>query len=220
MNNTPLKNTSSPLKQASPAGVATSGLGAGIGMLAGATKFFMSLHGRKDRIREQKRAKAQLKQQMSDYKAVDTSNPYANMQNTMEDLTVNQQQAQFQAQQGQQQRANIMQNMQGAAGGSGIAALAQAMANQGQLATQQASASIGQQEATNQKLAAQQAASIQLQERKGDERSQDLEMQKTSTLLGMAQQRVGAANQARAEAKAAQMSAIGDIGAAGMSLAK
>lgn len=94
------------------------------------------------------------------------------------------------------------------------------MANQGQLATQQASASIGQQEATNQKLAAQQAASIQLQERKGDERSQDLEMQKTSTLLGMAQQRVGAANQARAEAKAAQMSAIGDIGAAGMSLAK
>tara|TARA_R100001463_G_scaffold85_1_gene406 strand:- start:5153 stop:5767 length:615 start_codon:yes stop_codon:yes gene_type:complete len=195
-------------------------VGASVGGAAGLAKLGMSLAGRGDRIREQKRAKAQLKQQMSDYKAVDTSNPYANMQNTMEDLTVNQQQAQFQAQQGQQQRANIMQNMQGAAGGSGVAALAQAMANQGQLATQQASASIGQQEATNQKLAAQQAASIQLQERKGDERSQDLEMQKTSTLLGMAQQRVGAANQARAEAKAAQMSAIGDIGAAGMSLAK
>ena len=115
---------------------------------------------------------------MSDYKALDTSNPYANMENTMEDLTVNQQQAEFQAQQGQQQRANIMQNMQGAAGGSGVAALAQAMANQGQLATQRASASIGMQESSNQMAAARQAGSNQLQEREGDARSQDLEMQK------------------------------------------
>ena len=136
----------------------------------------------------------------------------------MEDLTVNQQQAQFQAQQGQQQRANIMQNMQGAAGGSGVAALAQAMANQGQLATQKASASIGMQESSNQMAAAKQAGSNQLQEREGDARSQDLEMQKTSTLLGMAQQRKGAADQARAQAKAAQMSAVGDIASAGMSL--
>ena len=142
------------------------------------------------------------------------------MQNTMEDLTVNQQQAQFQAQQGAQQRANIMQSMKGAAGGSGIAALAQVMANQGQLASQQASASIGQQESRNQMAAAQQAANIQMQERVGDARSQDLEAQKTATLLGMSQQRVAAANQARAEAKAAQMSAIGDIGAVGLQMMK
>ena len=74
-------------------------------------------------------------------------NRYAGMQNTMEDLTVNQQQAQFEAQQGSQQRANIMQNLQGAAGGSGVAGLAQAMANQGQQQSQRASASIGQQAA-------------------------------------------------------------------------
>tara|TARA_R110002050_G_scaffold118856_1_gene236528 strand:+ start:488 stop:1207 length:720 start_codon:yes stop_codon:yes gene_type:complete len=188
--------------------------------VAGATKLGVAISGRGKRIAEQEKANKENERMMAEYKALDTSNPYANMQNTMEDLTVNQQQAQFQAQQGAQQRANIMQSMKGAAGGSGIAALAQVMANQGQLASQQASASIGQQESRNQMAAAQQAASIQMQERVGDARSQDLEAQKTATLLGMSQQRVAAANQARAQAKAAQMSAIGDIGEVGMQMIK
>ena len=94
----------------------------------------------------------------------DVSNPYANMENVMEDLTVNQQQAQFETQQGQQQRANIMQQMGGAAGGSGVAGLAQALANQGQLQTQQTSASIGQQERQNVMARQQQAGQIQTME--------------------------------------------------------
>ena len=191
-------------------------IGAGAKAVGGLAKLGMSLSGRGKRIAEQKQAKAEMDAMKEEYRSLDTSNPYANLQNTAEDLTINQQQAQFEAQQGQQQRANIMQNLQGAAGGSGIAGLAQAMANQGQLASQKASASIGQQEAVNQRMAAQQAASNQLQEAQGEARSQDLQAQKTSTLLGMSQQRLGAANQARAEAKAAQMNAIGDIaGAAG-----
>ena len=194
--------------------------GAVVAGAAGLTKLGVAISGRGKRIAEQEKANKENERMMAEYRALDTSNPYANMQNTMEDLTVNQQQAQFQAQQGAQQRANIMQNMRGAAGGSGIAALAQVMANQGQLASQQASASIGQQESRNQMAAAQQAANIQMQERVGDARSQDLEAQKTATLLGMSQQRVAAANQARAEAKAAQMSAIGDIGAVGLQMMK
>ena len=98
-------------------------------------------------------------------------NEYAGLENTMEDLTINQQQAQFEAQQGQQQRANIMQQMGGAAGGSGVAGLAQAMANQGQLATQRASASIGQQEAANRMAAAQQAGRLQEMSAGGAERA-------------------------------------------------
>ena len=47
-----------------------------------------------------------------------------------------------------------MGNMNAAAGGSGIAGLAQAMANQQAQNTQAASASIGQQEAANQRMAA------------------------------------------------------------------
>ena len=219
-------------------------IGGSIAAAGGLTKLGMSLAGRKGRIAEQDAAKEQMAQRMKDYENLDTSNLYAdarnqyagiqtNFENTYEDLTVNQQQAQFQAQQGSQQRANIMQNMKGAAGGSGIAALAQAMANQGQLATQGISASIGQQESANQRLSAQGASKKQELERQaklqvvrgeeaayglrkgGEETSRGLEYSKTGTLLGMSQQRVGAANQARAEAKAAQMSAVGDIASAG-----
>ena len=81
-------------------------------------------------------------------------NQFEGMENAFEDLTVNTQQAEFEAQQNQQQQANIMSSMAGAAGGSGIAALAQSMANQGALQSQKASASIGSQESANAKLAA------------------------------------------------------------------
>ena len=124
-----------------------------------------------------------LEKEKDKFKAFEYVNPYAsaknqfeNMENTMEDLTVNTQQADFQAEQGAQQRSNIMETMRGAAGGSGIAGLAQAMAGQGQLATQQASASIGQQEAANQKAAAQQAGTIQTQERTGEQSAEALRL--------------------------------------------
>ena len=152
----------------------------------------------------------------------DVSNPYANMQNTMEDLTVNQQQAQFEAQQGAQQRSNIMNQMAGAAGSSGIAGLAQAMANQGQLATQRASASIGQQEAANQRAAAEQAGQIQKLERQGEfkadmtrragaEQSRALEKNKTNTLLAMATNRLGTAKTAHQEAQKQMYEGIGSM---------
>ena len=47
------------------------------------------------------------------------------MENTAEDLTVNTQQAEFMAQQQQQGLSNVLGSMRGAAGSSGIAALAQ-----------------------------------------------------------------------------------------------
>ena len=64
--------------------------------------------------------------------------------------------------------------MRGAAGGSGIASLAQAMAQQGQLAAQRSSASIGSQEAANQRAMATQAANIQNLERSGEVASRSL----------------------------------------------
>ena len=212
-------------------------VGAAAKAAGGIAKLGMSLAGRKGRIDEQEEAKRQMQERMADYESLDTSNlaagatnQFANLENTMEDLTVNQQQAQFEAQQAAQQRANIMQGMQGAAGGSGIAALAQAMANQGQLSTQRISASIGQQESRNQMAAAQQAGQLQLAEASGAERAErlrlrgaetarGLEYSKTGTLLGMSQQRVAAANQARAQAMAQQMSAIGDVGSAAIDYA-
>ena len=123
-------------------------------------------------------------------------NQFEGLENTMEDLTVNQQQAQFEAQQFQQSQANIMDSMRGAAGSSGVAALAQTLASQGQLAAQRSSASIGQQEAANQMAAARQAGQLQqmeargaadvdLQQRQGQAAVQQAESGRISTLLGM-----------------------------------
>ena len=150
-----------------------------------------------DYQRQQAVSKASVEKQKQAYKDIDFKNPYAGMENpyaenVYEDLTVNQQQAEFQARQGAQQRANLMQGLQGAAGASGIAGLAQAMAQQGQLQTQQISASIGQQEAMNQKLMAQGAqqrqrgaAAVDLQKRQGEAMVQQAESGREATLLGM-----------------------------------
>tara|TARA_R110000765_G_scaffold400329_1_gene495267 strand:+ start:245 stop:895 length:651 start_codon:yes stop_codon:yes gene_type:complete len=152
----------------------------------------------------------------------DVSNPYANMQNTMEDLTVNQQQAQFEAQQNQQNQANIMGSMKGAAGGSGVAGLAQAMANQGSQQAQRASASIGQQESANQKAAATQAGDLQNMERQGAwkadmtarsgaEQARQLEKDKVSTLFTMGINKLGTSKAADQAAKSQMWSGIGSM---------
>ena len=151
----------------------------------------------------------------------DVSNPYANMENTMEDLTVNQQQAQFEAQQNQQTQANVMSQMRGAAGGSGVAGLAQAMANQGQLGAQRASASIGQQESANQMRAAQQAGKLQtltrqgawkadMTRRSGAEQERAAIKDKTNTLFGMSIDRLNTAKQAVAAGDEAFQSGISE----------
>jgi len=131
-----------------------------------------------------------------------------NMENTMEDLTVNQQQAQFQAQQFQQSQADILGGLRNVAGGSGIASLAQSLARQGQLAAQQSSASIGRQEAANQRAAAQQAGMIQMQERRGEIMSRNMQRDQTGTLLGMSQQETAAFRNQAQMAEQAKFSAI------------
>ena len=82
-------------------------------------------------------------------------NMYEGMENRFEDMTVDMRAADFQVRQGQQQRANILQSLRGAAGGSGVAGLAQALANQGTIQARQASADIARQEAANRQAAAQ-----------------------------------------------------------------
>ncbi len=159
--------------------------------------------------RKQRKENAKMKALEAQYMNLDTSNPYMNMENTMEDLTVNQQQAQFQREQFQQSQANILGGLRGAAGGSGVAALAQSLAQQGQLASQQASASIGAQESANQRAAASEASRIQGMERQGEIMSRDLEREKASTMLGMAQQRTAAYAQQAGQAQQAKMAAIG-----------
>jgi hypothetical protein len=102
-----------------------------------------------------------LEKQKEEYRQFEFVNPYRDLQNyyedmenVFEDLTVDTQAADFQMERGEQQRANILQALRGAAGGSGIANLAQSLANQGILQAAQVSANIAQQERQNQILSA------------------------------------------------------------------
>ncbi len=173
----------------------------------------------------QKEQQEKLDAQKEVYKDFQFQNPYKGiqnyyegMENTMEDLTVNTQQADFQIQQGAQQRANIMQTLRGAAGGSGIAALAQTLANQGVLQAAQVSAQIGQQERQNQMASAQAGMQLQMAERQGmsaadmamrggEAMVQQAEMSRQSTLLGMEYGGMAGANAGVQSAYANQMNA-------------
>jgi hypothetical protein len=163
-----------------------------------------------------KKAKAELEKSRNMFSSMDTSNPYQNMENTMEDLTVNTQAAEFSRDQSMQSQANIMQGMRGAAGGSGIAALAQAMAQQGSMDAQKSSASIAQQEQANQKLSATEASRIQGMERDGEVMSRDMEMGKIDGLMGMASGDLAGARDRQKAGQEAMMDGIKDVANSGM----
>jgi len=187
--------------------------------VGGLTKIAGGIIGSKKRKQEQREAQKNMNMRMAQFEMADTSNVYKDMENTMEDLTVNTQQADFQAQQANQGIANTMNSLQGAAGGSGIAAMAQAMAGQQAQNMQQASISIGQQEQGNQMAERNMASQLQTQEAAGELQSRAAEKEKTDTLLGMSQNRLGAANAAMEAQKQAIVGGVGDVfsGAAGMS---
>jgi len=155
----------------------------------------------------QKEQQVKLDAQKAIYRDFEFTNPYENIENVYEDMTVNQQQAEFERQTFQQSQANIMQQFRGAAGGSGIAGLAQALSNQGQIAAQRASISIGQQERANQMAERQQAAAIDMAERGGEAQIEQQEMSRQATLLGVEMGGMAGANAGVQQAYANQMAA-------------
>ena len=187
--------------------------------LQGLTGIASGIIGGGKRRAEQRAAEKELAINKARYENLDTSNLAANMENTFEDLTVNTQAADMAMQQQNQALANTMSGMGAAAGGSGIAALAQAMAGQQSQNLQAASASIGQQEAANQMAAAQGAANVQSAQIQGAQAARDAEAAKTETLLGMSQSRLAAANEARAAATKSITDGIGNVMGGAMEIA-
>jgi len=155
---------------------------------------------------------------LQQYRTQDTSNLYRNLENPYEDLTVNQQQAQFQTQQQQQGLVDVMGSMRGAAGGSGVAAFTQSIVNQQSRNIQAASASIGQQEARNQGMAAQGAMNLQAMERRGATEARTLKSNIIGTELGMSMNQLAAANQAKQQAAAQIAGGAGNLLAGGVGM--
>ena len=200
-----------------------------VALVSAGASLLSGLFGSRRRKRQQREAKGKYNEMKAAYEGLDTSNiyadvqnPYAGMENTMEDLRVNTQQADFMAQQGAQARADILGTFKGAAGGSGIAALAQSLANQQTQQAGQMSASIGQQEAANQRARATEASRLQQLERAGEmqaesmrlagaDQARALEYQTTGTMFGMSQQRLAGANQAVAAGQRQMASGLGGL---------
>lgn len=190
------------------------------GAIKGIAGIAGGLIGGRARRREQAAAQRELDAAKSNFAAIDTSNPYKNVTNTFEDLTVNTQAADFAAQQNQQNLANIMGGLAGSAGGGGVAALAQSLANQQQQATQQAAASIGAQEAQNQQLAAQGEQQAQMQRAQGEALSREMQFRKGEKQIDMAETHLNEAKAARAAAKASLMGGIGSLAGGAVAGAK
>ena len=183
-------------------------------------KFFNAMFGGAQRRREQYAANQDMGQKMEDWENRKLTNPYAgvrnpyeNLENVYEDAQVNLKQAEFEKEQSQQAMANIMQSMQGAAGSSGIAGLAQVLANQGVKQAQQASMSIAAQEQTNQQRAIQESGRLAEQKalgeqkrdlmvREGERMVEQFDIDKEEKMLDFAMQRKAAADQAIADAQA------------------
>ena len=186
----------------------------GVAAASGIAKIVMASKGKAARIAEQEAANKELAARKRAYEDMDFSNPYADLENVYEDLTVNTQAADMMNQQSQQQQANIMQQMQASAGGSGVAGLAQQLMQSGQQQQQQAAADIARQEQANQQAMMGEASKLQAMEARGEESLRSFEQDKIETLFGMAQQRKISADAARQRATDQMMAGVGEIGGA------
>ena len=193
-------------------------VGGAVTAASGVVKTIDGMVKAKKARQEAKDARSELEASKDAFRSLDTSNPYLNMENMAEDLTVNQQQAEFEKQQQMQSQANILQQTRSAAGSSGIAALAQTLASQGALAAQKSSISIGEQEQANQAEERKEATRLQGLEISGEMMSRSMEAQKTQGLMGMAAADLEAANAARTAARQQTMEGIGQIAEGGAGL--
>mgnify|MGYP000300495946 CR=1 FL=1 len=196
-----------PLVAAALPGVIST-VGKGLGGLLGGV-----IGGRKRR-QEQRAASAELNRRKADYESFDFQNPFADMENPYEDLRVSTQAAEFQSQQQQQGLANTLDALRQSGGGLGAAAVAQSLAMQQSANQQQISASIAEQEVANERMAAQGQMQMQMQEAEGAMRVQGMEFGRTSTLLGMSEQRSQRADMARQQATESMLGGIGDLAGA------
>ena len=178
---------------------------AGVGAAASITMAAIKNKKAKD---AQQKAEEKEQKMMRAYDSLDTSNLYEGMENSMEDLTINQEQSKFQQESIRSNQADTLSTLKASAGSSGIAALAQASQGRANVASQKASISIGQQERQNSMASAQMASKVQAMKAQGAGQARSLEYGKTSTQLGMAQQQLAGANAQKAAAQAQIMSGV------------
>jgi len=192
---------------------APAAISAGVGLLG-------AISGRKQEKRARRRALEAEKAAapyLEAYKAEEYVNPYAGMENVYEDMRVDTQAAEFEKQQLAQQQADILQGLRGAAGGAGVAALAQSMARQGAIQAQRTSADISRQEQDIQRQQLQEQSRIQALEMQGEEMVRQQERQRLTDLYAIEAGKAGVAFGEAAGARQQMIGGLGQIASAGIS---
>ena len=137
-------------------------------------------------------------------------------ENVMEELEVDTQAQDYAREQFQQQQANIMAGMRGVAGGSGIAGLAQALSNQAKQQARETQISISEQLRANRAMERQETARLKAQERAvtlaNMQGANQFEIDKMTTLIGVAGEQVKGARQAIADRLAYKGQVAGAVG--------
>lgn len=166
--------------------------------------------------RAQAQAEAAAAPYLEAYKSYEYKNPYEGMENVYEDMRVNTQAAEFQREQLAQQQADVLQGLRGAAGGSGVAALAQSMARAGAVQAQKISADISRQETAREQAQLAEQSRIQGLQMYGDQLVDQQEMQRNMNLYNIETGKAGIAAQQFAAGQQQMMGGIGQVASAGL----
>lgn len=177
-------------------------------IIGGATQVVGSMIGSGKRKREQRAARQEFNQQKEAFQNTQFVNNFSGLENAAEDLTVNQQASQFQA---QQTDAALAQGLDAIVAGGGGGGGAQAIAAAALQSKQGISANIAQQESANQAARAQEASRLQTLEARGADDLQLRQYSQKQQLMGMAKGRLDAANAAREQATAGLLGGIGQM---------
>lgn len=178
-------------------------------IIGGAASIAGSLIGGGARRREQRQAQAEFETQKQALQDTTFENTYAGLENVAEDLTVNQQASQFQA---QQTDAALAQSMQAAIASGGAPGGAQAIAQAALKSKAGISADLAKQEQANQMARVSAEQKLQADEAAGADMLQTRNYQKQQQMLNLASQRKIAADEARAQATSQLVGGIGQLG--------
>ena len=190
-------------------------MGAGLGAAAGPIGSIISggvtiagaMRGSKQRKAEARKARAEFETRRANLQNFTFTNPFAGMENVAEDLTINQEAAQFQAQQTDQALANALSALTQSGGTGG--GNAQAIINAALASKQNVSADIARQEQANRLAAVNREAKLQELEAQGDLDLQTQQYTQNQELLTLAAGRKRQSDAAQAQATQQLFGGIG-----------
>lgn len=165
---------------------------------------------------EEKAAQAEFDKAKASLLNRDISDPTKNLENQYEDLTVSTKADEMRVAGQQQALANTLGSMKSAAGGSGIAALAQSIAGQQSQNISSGLANLQSREAALAGTKAQAADSFQKTKMQGDLMQRQMQQELATDQFQMAGQRLGAAKAARAAATESLMGGVTSLAGAGI----